>query len=64
MIVAFAATVPAVLGAVFSYIVRRQIRTPSGDRIGAVVERTHETGIASHLILRELHNGQEAKEEE
>lgn len=39
---------------VFSARIHRQIKTPSGDSIGAVMERSHDTGIANNLLLRQL----------
>lgn len=50
-----AAVVPSVISlltVVFTALIHRQIKTPSGDPIGHVVERAHETGIANNLLLR------------
>lgn len=51
-----AAVLPSVFSIaalVISALIHRQIRTPSGDHIGQVVERAHETGIANNLLLRQ-----------
>lgn len=45
----------ASLGAAYiAYLVKRDVRTPSGDPLGHVVERAHEAGIANNLLLRSL----------
>lgn len=63
VIVATIATAPAILAALLSYLVHRQIKTPSGDNLGTVVERTHETAVANHLFLRTM-NGHGNHDEE
>ena len=47
--------IPATIAAVVGYLNHRQIRTPSGDRLGVVLERAHDTGIANNLILGAVH---------
>ena len=63
VIVASITTAPAILASWLAYSIRREVRTPSGDRLGAVVERAHETGIANNLLLRKL-NGHTDHERE
>lgn len=46
----FIVAVPATIAALASLQTRRRLRTPSGDSIGAVVERTHDlaaVGVAA-----------------
>lgn len=52
----------AIASAAISAFVLVQIRTPSGDAIGKVVERAHDTGIATNLLVRKL-NGMDQPEE-
>jgi hypothetical protein len=40
--IALIAAAPALLAATFAYLNGRAIKTPSGDKIGSVVERTHD----------------------
>lgn len=52
-----AAVVPSIMTAITAVIgllVHRQIKTPSGDPIGHVVERAHDTGIANNMLLRTM----------
>lgn len=53
--------VPAYIGAIFAGIAmlrggqnRAALKTPSGDTLGVVAERAHDTGIANNLLLRNL----------
>lgn len=39
--------VPGILTVVLGYLIRREIRTPSGDSLGRVAERTHDLSAAS-----------------
>lgn len=50
------AVIPAVIAAIYAGRIHRLIQTPSGDSIGHVIERAHDTGIANNLLLRK-HNG-------
>lgn len=43
------AAFPASLAAILAYLNRRQIRTPSGDSIGALAERTHDITHATSM---------------
>lgn len=46
---------PATLAAYFAYRVKRAIRTPSGDTIGKVVERTHDLSSADLALTTKVH---------
>lgn len=59
--------VPAYIAALFAGVAtllvartHRALQTPSGDAIGHVVERTHETSIANNMLLRQA-NGETEK---
>jgi len=56
--------VPATLAAVLGILGLRQIRTPSGDTIGKVVERTHDLAAVSVAHTTELVTGHDAPEED
>ena len=62
VLIALIAGLPAILGAVFSYLVVVRTRTPSGDTIGKVVERTHDLSSADLALTTKVHkivkNGQ------
>ncbi len=60
IIVAAIGIVPATLAALLSFRVHRQVRTPSGDTLGAVVERTHDVAAANTALLTKLNGGPEA----
>lgn len=55
MLVALIAVVPAIVSAWFAYLIHRNIKTPSGDRIGAVMERTHEASTADLALTTQVH---------
>ena len=40
-------TLPAIIAAVFAGLIHHQIKTPSGDSIGSVAERTHDMAAVS-----------------
>ena len=61
VVVAAVTGVPATIASVLAFVVRRDIRTPSGDPIGHVVERGHDLAAANLALLRRV-NG--VKEEE
>lgn len=42
---------PAILAAVFAFLIHRQVRTPSGKSLGTVAEYAHDTAIANNLLL-------------
>jgi cobalamin synthase len=51
--VALIAAAPALLAAILAYLNNRAIKTPSGDKIGSVVERTHDlAAVAAPSIQR------------
>jgi cobalamin synthase len=51
--IALIAAAPALLAAIFAYLNSRAIKTPSGDKIGRVVERTHDlAAVAAPSIER------------
>lgn len=52
VLVALIPAVPATIAALRAGHIRKAIRTPSGEPIGRVAERAHETGIANNLLLR------------
>ena len=56
VLVALIAGAPAIIAAIFSIRVNRQVKTPSGKTLGAVAEYAHDTGIANNLLLSK-HNG-------
>jgi len=47
--------VPATIAAVGTYLLHRQLRTPSGDTIGKVTERTHDLTAADVALTKEIH---------
>lgn len=51
---AYIAAMGAATAAVMGALNRRNLRTPSGDSIGQVVERAHDNGIANNLLLRAI----------
>ena len=63
VLLALIAVVPGTIAAVGVILVRRSIRTPSGDSIGAVMERTHDLSSADLALTTKVHkavtNGQE-----
>lgn len=46
---------PACVGAVIGYRNRQSLKTPSGDPIGHVVERTHDLSAADLAHTTEIH---------
>lgn len=48
-------TVPAIIGALLARDIRRRVKTPSGDTIGAVVERTHDLSSADLALTKSVH---------
>jgi hypothetical protein len=47
--IAFIVALPGLAAAYISYLNRRQIRTPSGDTIGEIAERTHDITHATNM---------------
>jgi hypothetical protein len=57
-------TIPAIIAAILAGKIHRQIKTPSGDPIGKVIERTHElaaVGVATVSKVAQA-NGVQADE--
>lgn len=48
-------TVPAILAAIWARNVVNQVRTPSGDTLGAVAERTHDLAAVNTQKLQQMH---------
>jgi hypothetical protein len=48
--------IPAVAAAYFAYRVHVSIKTPSGDSIGAVAERTHDLAAVNTAMLKDVHH--------
>lgn len=46
VVIAAIVALPGILASVLAYLNRRAIRTPSGDKIGEVMERTHDLSAA------------------
>lgn len=63
VIVAGLAGVPSLVAAILSFVIHRNVSTPSGDSIGAVAERSHELGIANNLLLRRMNGVHEEGEQ-
>lgn len=55
IVLALIAIIPATAAAYFAYRVRVAIRTPSGDAIGAVTERTHDLASAGVAMTKQIH---------
>lgn len=47
VVLALIAAVPSSLTLVLAYLLRRDVKTPSGDTLGSVAERTHDTTHAT-----------------
>lgn len=54
VIVALIAGAPAIIAAVFAFRVHRDVRTPSGDRLGEVAERTHDMASANLALIQKV----------
>lgn len=48
--------IPATIAAVGTYLLHRQLRTPSGDTIGKVAERTHDLTAADVALTQDIHS--------
>ena len=55
VLVALIAGLPAILGAVLSFVVVRRIKTPSGKSIGAQVESANELAIVNTELTKTIH---------
>lgn len=67
IIAAAVAGIPGVLAALVALGNRRAIQTPSGDKIGEVMERTHDLSAADVALttaaVKILHDGKSSAEE-
>ena len=63
VIVAAIAAIPSTMTIGLAYLIRREVTTPSGEKLGVVAERTHELSIANHLILRKQNGGTDETQE-
>jgi hypothetical protein len=52
--IAFVVALPGLLAAWVSILNRRQIRTPSGDTIGEIAERTHDITHATNMRVNSM----------
>ncbi len=55
VMIALIAGLPAIIGAVTALLVRRSISTPSGERIGTVVEKAHDLTAADLAMTTKVH---------
>jgi hypothetical protein len=55
VLIALISGLPAIIAAVYAYRIRREIRTPSGDSIGKVAERTHDLSSADLAMTTKVH---------
>lgn len=60
VLVALIAGLPAIIGAIYSGRVHRQIRTPSGPSIGKQVEHANVSAIANNQLLSAIHGNTKA----
>lgn len=51
-------TLPAILATVFAYLIHRAIRTPSGAKIGTVVEHGHNASVVGANTAIAIHQGE------
>lgn len=56
VLLALIAVVPSTIAALFAYLSHRQMRTPSGDRLGAVVERGTHLAEANTALTLGIHD--------
>lgn len=47
VVLSLIAAVPSTLAVVLTYLIRRDVKTPSGDTLGEVAERTHDVTHAT-----------------
>lgn len=57
---AYIAAVAAPLAALYGARLKRDVKTPSGDTLGAVAERTHDITHASNVLLRQMNGAPHA----
>lgn len=49
---------PAILATVFAYLIRRDLKTPSGATAGSVLERTHNAAVTAANTAIAVHQGE------
>lgn len=54
ILAALAAGLPGIVASVLGFMNRRELRTPSGDRLGSIVERTHHLAEVGAAGQREM----------
>lgn len=54
VLVAFVTVIPAIIAALYARSANQQIKTPSGDTLGAVAERTHDMTAAGVAIVSDI----------
>lgn len=57
VLVALVAGLPATIAAVGTIWLSRQMRTPSGDAPGKLIEQTHELAIVNTEMTKNIHQG-------
>lgn len=55
VLVTLITTIPAILAAIWARTVVNQVRTPSGDTLGAVAERTHDLAAVNTKMITDVH---------
>lgn len=55
IIISFIPTIPALVAAWLAYRTHERVRTPSGDTIGTVVEKTHDLAAADLAMTTQVH---------
>jgi hypothetical protein len=63
IIAAAVASLPGCLAAFVSLLNRREIKTPSGDSLGRVAERTHDMTAANNMMLNKINGDLNHKSE-
>lgn len=56
IIVAMIAGLPAIIAAFYAHRIRAEIKTPSGDTLGVVAERTHDLTSADLALTTIVHH--------
>jgi hypothetical protein len=60
------AIIPSLAAAYFAYRIHVSVKTPSGDTIGKVTERTHDLAAVNTAMLKDVHrataNGESSPE--
>jgi hypothetical protein len=56
VIVAVIFGLPAIISAIAAVSIHRQIRTPSGENIGNVAEKTHDMSNANFALVKKIND--------